>query len=312
MKNGGSMTLPPTRGVPRLSLIIPAGRASPISGVALAVEAMARRTPDLEILWVSPHETAPTPAGPSVRKVRVPVPAPPGALRNRGAAEARGDVLLFLDDDCIPPPDWAERMAAALEADRRLGAVGCRYASDDGDWVSRAADHALFPVCVATKPAERPVGSAAMAVRAEAFREAGGFDERLRASEDWDFGLRLLRAGWRVRYNPTIVVTHRHGRRTLSGILRSAFQSGQRSGLIVQRRYRAQMTAWARLAVLLGHPAVYPLHALADTALQVGLHVLREARRDPRVLTYGPVCVAARLAYHAGVWRALLRREDDA
>lgn len=240
------------------------------------------------------------------------MPAPPGALRNRGAAEARGDVLLFLDDDCVPPPDWAERMTAALDTDQRLGAVGCRCAADDTGWICRAADHALFPVCVATTPAERAVGSAAMAVRAEAFRQAGGFDESLLASEDWDFGLRLQRAGWRVRYDPSITVAHRHGRRSLSAILRSAFQSGRRSGLTVQRRYRAQVTAWARLALLLSHPAVYPLHALADTALQVGLHVLREARRDPRVLAYAPVCFAARLAYHTGVWRALWNRNNDA
>jgi glycosyltransferase involved in cell wall biosynthesis len=39
----------------------------------------------------------------------------PAAARNAGARVARGSLLCFTDDDCAPRPDWAERLANALE-----------------------------------------------------------------------------------------------------------------------------------------------------------------------------------------------------
>ena len=294
---------------PSWSLIVPAGRPAPPPEMLPALRRLAARTPGLEVLWVTPHAAFSLPRDPAFRRVLAPALLPPGGMRNLGAADARGDLLFFLDDDCIPPPDWAARMADLLLAAPDLGAVGCRYCSDERNWTARCADHALFPACVSTYRADRPFGSGAMAARAAAFRQVGGFDAALRASEDWDFGLRLRRAGWRVRFEPGIVVAHHHGRKTIGAILRSAYASGRRSDLTVQLRHRTQISAWARLTLRLRHPALYPWIVPADTALQVGLHVLREARREPAALSFAPVCLAARLAYHAGVWRALCVRK---
>jgi glycosyltransferase involved in cell wall biosynthesis len=41
--------------------------------------------------------------------------AGPAAARNAGAAAAGGEILCFTDDDCVPHPDWAERLAAEIE-----------------------------------------------------------------------------------------------------------------------------------------------------------------------------------------------------
>src|SRR5437763_16556472 len=41
--------------------------------------------------------------------------AGPAAARNRGAREARGDVLLFTDDDCEPAPGWLHAMLAHFQ-----------------------------------------------------------------------------------------------------------------------------------------------------------------------------------------------------
>ena len=51
-------------------------------------------------------------------------PAGPGAARNRGAAEARGEVLVFLDDDCAPVPDWLAALDRALAANPGAGVGG--------------------------------------------------------------------------------------------------------------------------------------------------------------------------------------------
>ena len=119
-----------------------------------------------------------------------------GAARNAAAAEARGDVLAFLDDDDRWRADHLEGFARAFADDPSLafawrdcevvrevvGADGTRttggrttIARDWDDELMRTNDY--LP----------PSG---WAVRRELFERLGGFDELFRFSEDWDFVLR--------------------------------------------------------------------------------------------------------------------------
>ena len=46
------------------------------------------------------------------------------AARNRGIQEARGDIILFTDDDCEADPRWVENMAKPFHYNPHIGAVG--------------------------------------------------------------------------------------------------------------------------------------------------------------------------------------------
>ncbi len=58
--------------------------------------------------------------------LRIFVETTPGipAARNRGIQEARHEIVLFTDDDCVPQPRWLEKMVEPFYRDPHIGAVG--------------------------------------------------------------------------------------------------------------------------------------------------------------------------------------------
>ena len=62
---------------------------------------------------------------PWLRVIAIPQRLFPGTARNVGAAEARGDLLAFLDADTVPAADWLDRLEEALigDLDAAAGAI---------------------------------------------------------------------------------------------------------------------------------------------------------------------------------------------
>jgi GT2 family glycosyltransferase len=228
-------------------------------------------------------------------------------MRNVGAERARTDALAFIDDDCLPPPDWLERMRPIVGSPA-VGMAGCRVVSARRSFWNRCADYALFNCYQGYRAVDLPLGSAALVVRVEAFRQAGGFDESLLASEDWDFSLKMQRAGWRCRFIPEVEVLHDHGRGRFREILRQAFRSGRQSGLTVLRRHYGHVSPAGRLGVILASPALYWMLILPYALLTATLQALPALRRDPLVIAFWPIVILSRMAYHAGVWKAQCAR----
>src|SRR5205823_7804546 len=51
---------------------------------------------------------------------------------NDGAAAARGEYLVFLNNDTVPRPGWLDALAAAADAAPRAGILGCKLLYPDG------------------------------------------------------------------------------------------------------------------------------------------------------------------------------------
>lgn len=143
---------------------------------------------------------------------------------NLGAERASGEYLAFLNNDARPDPAWLSAAIAALEVDPTVGCIASKVLDWDGKVVDYV-DAGLKWYGMGYKPwVTRPDNAAwgqpkdvlfatgaAMVVRAELFRNVGGFDERFfMFYEDVDFGWRLNLLGHRVRYVPGSIAFHRH------------------------------------------------------------------------------------------------------
>lgn len=156
---------------------------------------------------------------PRLRVLRVP---PRGTCfsRNTGVAAANGELVIFTDDDVrISDQRFLEAHAAAY-ADPTVGGVGGRVLDTNERlnrqqsgrvcWVSATGSIAANANSDVAQDINAPRG-ANMSYRRQVILDVSGFDERFRGNamrEETDFSLRVVAAGWRIRYQPSAALTH--------------------------------------------------------------------------------------------------------
>jgi glycosyltransferase involved in cell wall biosynthesis len=113
------------------------------------------------------------------------------AARNRGAEEARGELLSFLDQDDVWLPQKLERQVAALEADSGAGICSCLFEMflEPGDELPDWADETFL------EGSHRTAQVGTLLVRSEVFDEVGPFDTSYFAANDTDWFLRTRDLG---------------------------------------------------------------------------------------------------------------------
>jgi hypothetical protein len=228
-------------------------------------------------------------------------PLTPGAARMLGFAACGGEWVLFVDADVEVEPAWvAEALAivsGASAPDARLAGLWGRLEEwfEEGGRVRPGA-----PDLYRVGRAEREVDYLATLAlyRREALAAAGGYDPRLHSEEDFELGLRLKRAGHRMRSLGRLAGRHWSAPRPsfaeLSRRWRTGLCFGQGEvlrlylgrpgfGALLRRQglYLATLAMWAGGAVTLGAAlALRDLRpALLWAALPAGVLALVAARK---------------------------------
>lgn len=162
-----------------------------------------------------------------------------GAANNRGAALARGGILLFLNPDTEVLPGSIERMKAILDRVPDTGIVGCRLLNSDGSLQESCVqsfptffnqiidsnfvrkiwpnwriwgNSAIYKESCCPEPVDA-VSGAAMLMKAALFKSLGGFSsEYFMYSEDLDMCYKARRRGLQVFYLNSAEIIHHGGK----------------------------------------------------------------------------------------------------
>ena len=183
-----------------VSVVVPTRNRSAL--LPMTLRSVQRQTDvELEIIVVddaSNDDTADVVAtfdDPRVRPIRNTTRTGPNAARNRGAREARGDWLAFVDDDDLWAPDKLARQVS-VATEHGFAWVYAGAVNVDGHLRIIHGVPAPDPATVAAALSRSnpiPAGASNVVIRRSVFDAVGGFNEDLRACEEWDLWLRLVR-----------------------------------------------------------------------------------------------------------------------
>jgi len=151
--------------------------------------------------------------------------------RNIGIKHAAGDVIVFLDADCIPRENWLMNLTAPF-TNIDIGVVaGEVFGTEPTNLIQGFYSYIDF-LNQENKVEDsiRALGAGNIALRKEIFSLVGLFDENFRWGGDNDFGLRLQKeTNYKIMFSRDASVEHCH-RHSFKGLFKQAFTYGLGKG----------------------------------------------------------------------------------
>lgn len=143
-----------------------------------------------------------------------------GAAKARGANEAKGDILAYLDADTRAYPSWLSVIDDAFENESTIAITGPWETYDLPDsftkwFLHNFQEEAMLPITLYLGHPD--LNGMNMAIRTDIYHKAGGFNTNLNVHDDFDLAKRISRFG-KVKYIKNMKVAT-SGRRYKKGIL---------------------------------------------------------------------------------------------
>jgi GT2 family glycosyltransferase len=254
--------------------------------------------------------------------------AGPAAARNRGAREARGEVILFTDDDCVPMPDWLEAMLQPFNQPDVVGVKGI-YRTHQKSLTARFVqiEYEDKYRLMRNLPSIDFIDTYSAGFVRDRFLEMTGYDTSfpVACAEDVELSYRMSARGWKMKFTPAAIVFHTHPDK-LSSYLKKKYKFAFWRVLAVRKNpskgIKDSHTPQTMKLQLLFAPAlllavVFDLSArpaipvsalvLAGFLLSTVPFALRAIAKDPLVGILSPALLAARAcAQVSGVTAGLI------
>ncbi len=198
---------------------------------------------------------------------------------NRFLPQADGDLILFLNPDCLVKPEALSSMIEFMKQHPGVGMSGCLVRNLDGTeqpgcrrrvptpwrtfvrvfhlgWLFRNRRY-YEPLYLHTQPLpEVPIdieaiSGAFMLVRRSALAEVGPLDEGyFLHCEDLDWCMRFRNKGWRIMFVPDIMISHAKGACSFSRPIRVEFHK-HRGMIRFYRKFFRQQYAWPLMVMVM-------------------------------------------------------------
>lgn len=137
------------------------------------------------------------------------------SARNMGASIAKGDIIAFIDGDCLADRYWLKNLAACY-ANPQVGGVGGPYRSLKVSYLSRCIDSAIEGALSLNGKFREFKGpmlaGCNICFRKNIFDKVGGFNSSLPTAGDNDICVRTMRAGYALTFEPKAIVWHNWSR----------------------------------------------------------------------------------------------------
>ena len=214
------------------SIIIPVWNNLALTTQCLTALAEVTQGVSYEVIVVDNHSTDETPAflaglGGDVTVITNEDNLGFAKACNQGAQVAKGEYLVFLNNDTIPQPGWLSALVDEVKAHSDVAVVGSKLLYGDG--TIQHAGVAFSRECLMPYhmypgvPANAPmvsrrrelqcVTAACMLIRRQVFAQVGGFDEGYQNGfEDVDLCLKIGETHWKIVYQPQSTVIHLESR----------------------------------------------------------------------------------------------------
>lgn len=281
----------------RVSVVIP-NLHSPVIGKTLgSLKSQARRQGDMEIIVVGQDKYDLVHRDNLVQFIETPDPVCAAAARNRGIAHATGEIIAFVDADCVVADDWLSQLMVGYQSRTTYALTGAVDFPADEYWTLSDNLSTFYDYHVSATPGTRVYAPTLnFSLRREVLDCVGLFDESFpgAAGEDIDLTLRIHLAGYPLLFDPTVLVYHLPVRNSAHQMLKRSFVFGQNM-VKVFRRYRDQR----RLPFLHRCP---PLLFILSPLLGAGV-TIKIFLSNPRLLKYwyaAPAIFLAKCSWRLG------------
>ncbi|MCP3685664.1 MAG: glycosyltransferase [bacterium] len=140
--------------------------------------------------------------------------AGPAKARNLGAKNAKGDIVVFTDSDCIPNSNWLEEMLKPFKKKNVVGVEGTYRTLNHDRMIARYVGYEINTNHIRKAKLGNIdfIGTYSAAYRRKEFLAVGGFNTLFKSAnaEDPELSFRLNQKGYNMVFNPRAQVWHPH------------------------------------------------------------------------------------------------------